>query len=607
MFYQEKIKYNFKGFKLNLMHNMLKFSKKYAKLIIMTAISLAVSISLILTSKNSLFDIFKMNTKFCKVKESYTEDYIFVLIAIPLTAVLYIVNALGTKTIHLSTCRFTIYLKGLSEKRRSHSLDTQTSKLNAVKLYFMRFFLCSCSFVLPVPMNPFSKKNRLITILIFVAYFYNITKILESVSQLPSGVSLTYSDNCTRFFQEISGHFDNFSDIVNSLKEKISNNLNLTTQTTSTPQTTFLFDPISSTNSTPTEFESFIDSVFGESKKFQSNSAGGILLKLLTTICNVLILGFAFYPILLCIEFKSKSLINYALCSGYMWLMLWVNFYLDSFCENKRTSFLKFLFTLIKCGLNKIMSASELLETNLNATNSYLDDLKPANINIKLEKYFFYLSLCLLASLLTTNTILLFIDYVAKLFSFGDHSNSIVECNREMKFTAGYIKNEIKYTRGLLIETKSRPSFFRYLFEKYIYKSQPNYRYSKQLLSTCVFSLILIYYLTTNLVNTGNEIAKILKKVVFFMALLVMRIFVNDEKKLYEYMSKFNEAIESTLLDVFYQSCFLTGFIYAIQALLIVKNYHKHILNAYKNVFVDIPPPKAFSNLKLVSASMHYR
>lgn len=38
---------------------------------------------------------------------------------------------------------------------------------------------CSCNFKLPVPVNPFSKRNRFITAVIYAAYTYNILKIFE--------------------------------------------------------------------------------------------------------------------------------------------------------------------------------------------------------------------------------------------------------------------------------------------------------------------------------------------------------------------------------------------------------------------------------------------
>jgi hypothetical protein len=58
---------------------------------------------------------------------------------------------------------------------------------------------------------------------------------------------------------------------------------------------------------------------------------------------------------------------------------------------------------------------------------------------------------------------------------------------------------------------------------------------------------------------------------------------------------------------ILWQACLVTSLLFTIQILLFVKRYQKHVLNAYKGVYIDIPSPVKFKNSKLVSGSMRYR
>jgi len=54
-------------------------------------------------------------------------------------------------------------------------------------------------------------------------------------------------------------------------------------------------------------------------------------------------------------------------------------------------------------------------------------------------------------------------------------------------------------------------------------------------------------------------------------------------------------------------ACCLTSGIYILQLFLGIRNYQRHVLNAYKGVYVEIPAPKNFSHTKTASSSLHYR
>ena len=53
-------------------------------------------------------------------------------------------------------------------------------------------------------------------------------------------------------------------------------------------------------------------------------------------------------------------------------------------------------------------------------------------------------------------------------------------------------------------------------------------------------------------------------------------------------------------------TCFLTAIIYYGQLLWGMKNYQKHMLDAYKGIFIDIPPRTAFNSARIISKHAHY-
>jgi hypothetical protein len=53
-------------------------------------------------------------------------------------------------------------------------------------------------------------------------------------------------------------------------------------------------------------------------------------------------------------------------------------------------------------------------------------------------------------------------------------------------------------------------------------------------------------------------------------------------------------------------TCFLTAIIYFGQLFSGMKHYQRHMLDAYKGIFIDIPPRSAFTNARLMSKHIHY-
>jgi hypothetical protein len=102
------------------------------------------------------------------------------------------------------------------------------------------------------------------------------------------------------------------------------------------------------------------------------------------------------------------------------------------------------------------------------------------------------------------------------------------------------------------------------------------------------------YYLTFNILQAGFYI---IEKVYSVFAIVSIVLF--DEFHLPQ-PKPINLKYEMVI------SCFLTVSVYYIQLLWGMKSYQKHMLDAYKGIFIDIPPRTAFNSPRLISKHVHY-
>jgi hypothetical protein len=176
------------------------------------------------TSKPSKFTVI-LSYDICNmIDDQFFEDYILVFISFPLTIVIYLWNAYRCNIDHAYHCNFSNIkikkqqqrsAKNLNETMSSYSDQSVTTIHESAKVikkerekktksvlnnfcftcsylwHWLRLdrfkrvnctmcgLMCSCNFTFPVPSNPFSKKNRFITAVIYAAYTYNILKIFE--------------------------------------------------------------------------------------------------------------------------------------------------------------------------------------------------------------------------------------------------------------------------------------------------------------------------------------------------------------------------------------------------------------------------------------------
>ena len=162
----ELIEQNIHGIKVNFHKYVIHFFRKHPiyLLHIFTCLLFSIVFVTIETKFKSISNFQKLfitnnnNNTFihafdlCIIKYNFIEDYLFVLFAFPLTALLYVRNAIS-QDVHSPQCSFV----------KNFQKTVAKTKWSKVKLFFLSIFCCSCRFVLPVPMNPFSKKNRLIS------------------------------------------------------------------------------------------------------------------------------------------------------------------------------------------------------------------------------------------------------------------------------------------------------------------------------------------------------------------------------------------------------------------------------------------------------------
>jgi len=162
-------------------------------------------------------------------------------------------------------------------------------------------------------------------------------------------------------------------------------------------------------------------------------------------------------------------------------------------------------------------------------------------------------------------------------------------------FSEEILSKEYRYVYNLFQKAyeNKKCSLIKSLLNK-IYRPNKYFHYSKQILNMYIIAFMLIYYLTFNILENGfNLIEKI------YCFTLMPLLILYDELDLPE-PKLFNLKYEMLL------TCFLTAIIYFGQLFSGMKHYQRHMLDAYKGIFIDIPPRSAFTNARLMSKHIHY-
>jgi hypothetical protein len=570
-------------------------SKSRTELTIVSGMFLAVVFICIMAStenKKSLEDFlfsWQNSTKhmlICRINENVMQDYILAIMSLALTLILYLINLIKSKKNHEPTCTFYQNYSKVMVEK------TSTCSRFGLKRLASYFFHCSCGLTFPVPMNPFCKHNRFIVCVIFAAYFYTILNIFK-----------------TSVF--------NFG----------------------------MYDRVDYENES--EFFNATQGFINEQRKWLT---GGILKNFAIKILYILVVGFHFYPLLLCVEFKLKSTIGFALCMCYAWIMLFYYVLTDSFCDGDQSE--SGFFNVAKSWIKNVLNKNDFPSYKQNSIHKAYEDSRvnplpkvvPDIVEYMYENLTFYATLSIIAFFFALQVAFLLIKDQKKVFTqirelFSRRARLLLELDRDYYLNMN-LDNEMKYVQELATPRSKYTtiSYFRYNFETYVYKSRQYFRFSKQFLSTQFIVVMLLFFLTTTIVRNSSRIFELIYgTVVLLLDFIITDVFKQlltgsgQKQQQNEFLDKLmqgntTEKLKSEFLDkimkmrkanflqrsfqisehVIMQACIATTVIYAVQILVFIKRYQTHVLNAYKGLYLGIPSPKKFKNSKIVSCSMRY-
>ncbi|RNA23936.1 hypothetical protein BpHYR1_042882 [Brachionus plicatilis] len=389
----------------------------------------------------------------CKVMRSqFLEDFILIVISLSLTGIIYFWNAFKCNRNHEHFCRFSKSRVPHSHQDSGLSLDhnepntpptgplSKLIQLNKLKNFTICGFRCSCGIDFPVPMNPFSKRNRFLTGVIYAAYTYNILKIFEFLlvgeaparalshgKQFLKGINITMSSNVSVISSQLNNTFHNATNSFSSIAEQ------------------------------------------------------GILMELIKQICVVIIIGLRYYPVLLCIDLKRKSKFCYLLCTIYVLFLLIYYVYMNTFCLLSAYSTIKHAYRVINAerrlptGLNDIQFPRLLKMNNqtLTTTKSGIKSLRAFSLlDLKRTTSTTFTTGTTTSSQfdIKKNLTTLYGCRCCKKNLDGETPESDDEEDGEVVSrlqSAEKVDNELKYSRELLVRPKPIP-FFRHLFGRYL-------------------------------------------------------------------------------------------------------------------------------------------
>jgi hypothetical protein len=173
------------------------------------------------------------------------------------------------------------------------------------------------------------------------------------------------------------------------------------------------------------------------------------------------------------------------------------------------------------------------------------------------------------------------------------HEPDIKSSSQKLSVEYRYVRHLFQKTQRTLIENNKKISFIKSLFYK-IYRPNKYFHYSKQILNMYMIAFMLTYYLTFNILQGGFYI---IEKI--YSILAIPSIVLSDQIDL-------PQPNPHSLKYEIMITCFLTATVYYGQLVWGMKNYQKHMLDAYKGIFIDIPPRTAFKSSRLISKHVHY-
>ena len=168
-----------------------------------------------------------------------------------------------------------------------------------------------------------------------------------------------------------------------------------------------------------------------------------------------------------------------------------------------------------------------------------------------------------------------------------------LKSSQDLSVEYRYVRHLFQKTQRILCENKKKISFIKSLLYK-IYRPNKYFHYSKQILNMYMVAFMVTYYLTFNILERGFYIIEKLYSI-FAIPIIVL----TEE---FDLPTPNPHALKYEIMV----TCFLTASIYYAQLLWGMKNYQKHMIDAYKGKFIDIPPRTAFQSARLIAKHAHY-
>ncbi|CAF0764307.1 unnamed protein product [Brachionus calyciflorus] len=498
---------------------------------------------------SKLTNIFSIDI--CKVMNSeFMEDYVLIFSSLSLTLFIYFWNSFKFfKQDEFCECQNNYDLKRLSQ-RASKLLNSKN-----LSLFGYRFFF---SFEFPIPMNPFNKRNRFLTCVIYAAYTYNILKIFEH---------LVSSDN-----------------LVNNLRKSLNETVSETVEKVEKGILMGLLKQILV--------------VFTIGLRYYPVLLC-IDLKRKSKVCYLLC---TLYVLFLLIYYSYMNM--FCLLSAYSTIKQAI----ESISNEQKALALSKQFNLLSELRQEPVTVPNLMvdtEMKQNLTRFIKDELFIRNFMF--EKFLFYIILCLIVFYMISEFCILILEAIL---------------NRKNDFTCKYcgsdnpqmrqgdkVDNELKYTKNLF--KKQKPiSFFKNLISKYVYENRRYFRYSKEFINTNMIAFILLYYITCLIIRKSSIIVSISSRLVILVINFIFELGAETEMA---YMLPGNRQIKAFISSLHNEisffiimACCITTSIYVTQLLLGIRSFHTNVLNGYRGVYENIPSPKKLSNGDIALSSLHY-
>lgn len=310
----------------------------------------------------------------------------------------------------------------------------------------------------------------------------------------------------------------------------------------------------------------------------------GILYQLLIKVLYTISILLHFYPLLLSVELKMRSIMISVLSMLYSYIIL--SYYITLNICNEKNELYNILKNKILNSISKISSIGKidlvfpsLILSKFNNTifrngSNITSEISVNKIN-NIEYLFIYIALCIMCIYFTFDTLY---EMYYKLHICLSRRYHI---SLPLIHTENILENEYCYVKELLnIKHKKTNT----ILEK-IYKNKSYYRFPLIIILT-QFIVIMILYLISVIIFTKS--IHIIDFMYGLFILIIRLIFKNKIELEIDVMS---------LKRIILESCFITIIIILVQMFIFIRGYQTNILNAYKGKYKPLSKKLSYNTL----------